>query len=171
MLMAAGRNEEALDALREAIRSQAAYGPALERMELALVRLGRLDEAVDFRIARVRASGHHERAELLQQEVATLGPETARRNDLQREVEFLLAEAARSDPFAKSQTRTTADRLVMAYSDLGDWTSAMTWVERSYARQPGRLRRVIMDLPIDRQGLATDPRYARLLRVAGLEAR
>jgi tetratricopeptide (TPR) repeat protein len=169
VLLAANRNEEALDALRRAISLQAGYGTALERMELALVRLGRLEEAIDFRIAQLRTSGRAERADLLQAESASLGPDAARRRDLQREVEQLLAEVSHTDAFAKGQTRTNADRLIIAYSWMGDWASAMTWVERSYANRPGRLRRVLMDLPIDRKGLATDPRYARLLRVAGLE--
>jgi tetratricopeptide (TPR) repeat protein len=169
VLLAAGKNEEALEALRGAISRQAGYGTALERMELALVRLGRLEEAIDFRIAQLRTSGRAERAELLQQEADSVGPEEARRRDLLREVEQLLAEAGRSDPFDRSQTRTTADRLIIAYCQLGDWANAMTWIERSYANKPGRLRRVLMDLPIDRKGLATNPRYARLLRVAGLE--
>jgi tetratricopeptide (TPR) repeat protein len=169
VLLAAGKNEEALEALRGAISRQAGYSTALERMELALVRLGRLDEAIDFRIAQLRTSGRAERAELLQEDAGSAGPEEARRRDLLREVEQLLAEAGRSDPFDKSQTRTTSDRLIIAYSQLGDWANAMTWIERSYANKPGRLRRVLMDLPIDRKGLATNPRYARLLRVAGLE--
>lgn len=169
VLLAAGRDDEAIEALRGAISRQAGYGTALERMELALVRLGRLDEALDFRLAQLRTSGRTARAQLLQEELTRLGPEEARRRDLLREVEQWLAEAERSDPFAKGQTRTTADRLIIAYSWLGDWANAMTWVERSYASRPGRLRRTLMDLPIDRKGLATDPRYARLLRVAGLE--
>ncbi len=169
VLLAAGKNEEALVALRRAISLQAGYGTALERMELALVRLGRLEEAIDFRIAQLRTSGRAERAELLQEESGSLGPDAARRRDLQRDVEQLLADASRTDPFEKGQTRTNADRLIIAYSWLGDWANAMTWIERSYANRPGRLRRVLMDLPIDRKGLATDPRYARLLRVAGLE--
>jgi serine/threonine protein kinase len=169
VLLAAGKNEEALDALRSAISRQAGYGTALERMELALVRLGRLEEAIDFRIAQLRTSGRAERAELLQEEAGSLGPDAGRRRDLLREVGQLLDEASTNDPFERSQTRTTADRLIIAYCQLGDWTNAMTWVERSYANRPGRLRRVLMDLPIDRKGLATDPRYARLLRVAGLD--
>ena len=169
VLLAAGKHEEALDALRRAISLQAGYGTALERMELALVKLGRLEEAVDFRIAQLRTSGRAERAELLQEESGSLGPEEARRRDLQRDVEQLLVEASKTNPFEKGQTRTNADRLIIAYSWLGDWANAMTWIERSYANRPGRLRRVLMDLPIDRKGLATDPRYARLLRVAGLE--
>lgn len=169
VLLTAGKNEEALEALRGAISRQAGYATALERMEMALVRLGRLEEAIDFRMAQLRTSGRAERADQLQQEAASLGPEAARRRDLLREVEQLVAETSRSDPFEKSQTRTNADRLIIAFCELGDWTNAMTWIERWHANRPGRLRRVLMDLPIDRKGLATDPRYARLLRVAGLE--
>jgi hypothetical protein len=44
----------------------------------------------------------------------------------------------------------------------------MDWVERAYERRPGRLRRVLTDQTFDQRGLAVDPRYARLLRVAGL---
>jgi tetratricopeptide (TPR) repeat protein len=168
-LLAAGRTAEAVDALRGAISRQAGYGPALERMELALARLARVEEAVDFRIAYLRATGRGERAVQLQEEAGSLGPDAARRRDLLREVEHLVAEAGRNDPFEHGQTRTIADRLIVAYSELGDWTNAMTWVERSHANRPGRLRRVLMDLPIDRKGLSTDPRYARILRVAGLE--
>jgi hypothetical protein len=36
VLLAAVRNEDALDALRRAISLQAGYGTAMERMELAL---------------------------------------------------------------------------------------------------------------------------------------
>ena len=45
----------------------------------------------------------------------------------------------------------------------------MDWVERGYHARPGRLRRVLTDFLFDRRGLAIDPRYAPLLRNAGLE--
>jgi hypothetical protein len=45
----------------------------------------------------------------------------------------------------------------------------MDWIERAYQRRPGRLRRLLTDHLYDHHGLAVDPRYARLLRVAGLE--
>ena len=125
--------------------------------------------AAYFRIAHLRATGRGERAVLLEEEAGRLGPDAARRRDLLREVEHLVGEAGRNDPFEHGQTRTIADRLIAAYSELGDWTNAMTGVGRSYVNRPGRLRRVLMDLPIDRKGLSTDPRYARILRVAGLE--
>ena len=169
VLLAAGRYDEAVVALRAAISRQAEFGAALERMELALIRLDRADEAIDFRMARLRAAGQAERADLLFEDSNRLGAVEARRQDLLRDVESLLAEAAASDPFARSWLRTTSDRLVIAYAELGDWANVMTWLERSYAKRPGRLRRVLMDLPIDRCGLANNSRYARLLRVAGLE--
>ena len=52
---------------------------------------------------------------------------------------------------------------------LGDKEEAFRWLERAYERRPGRLRRMLTDLPFDHHGLAADRRYARLLRVAGLE--
>ncbi len=45
----------------------------------------------------------------------------------------------------------------------------MNWVQRGYEKRPGRLRRMLTDLPVDFRGLAVDPRYARLMRVAGME--
>jgi hypothetical protein len=45
----------------------------------------------------------------------------------------------------------------------------MDWVERAYHRRPVRLRRMLTEPPFDRRGLAVDPRYARLLRVAVME--
>lgn len=167
--LAAGRYPEALEALREAISRQAGFSAALERMEQALVHLGRIDEAIDFRMARLRTSGQEARVDLLLEETNNLGAEEARKRDIQRDVDLLLVEAASSDPFARGWVRTIADRIIVAYCELGDWANATVWIERSYTNRPGRLRRVLMDLPIDRKGLATNPRYVRLLRVAGLE--
>ena len=85
------------------------------------------------------------------------------------EADALLDRATREDPFTDPNTsRQLADRLLIALADLGEWHAAMDWVERAYHRRPGRLRRVLMDLPYDHHGLAVDPRYARLLRTAGL---
>lgn len=44
----------------------------------------------------------------------------------------------------------------------------MDWVERGYHARPDRLRRVLTDFLFDRRGLAIDPRFAPLLRMAGL---
>jgi tetratricopeptide (TPR) repeat protein len=169
-LMAAGRNAEAVDALRRAIGLQSAHSPALERMEIARARLGELDSALESRVAWLMHAKQAERANLLMREAPSLGAAEARRLDQLRELEALLAEAGQNDPFENPwNTRTLADRIVLAYALLGDWTHAMDWVERAYAARPIRLRRTLTELPFDRRGFAADPRYARLLRVASLE--
>ena len=103
-------------------------------------------------------------------DIDRVGPAEARRLDMRRELDQLLVEAESGDPFfAHPAARSVGDRIALAYSDLGEWANAVTWIERAYAHRPGRLRRLIMDMPFDRAGLATDRRYIRLLRVAGLE--
>jgi hypothetical protein len=93
----------------------------------------------------------------------------ARQRDLRVEVDELLAQATREDPFTDpNSSRQLSDRIIILLAELGEWRDAMGWVERAYHRRPGRLRRVLMDLPYDHHGLAVDPRYARLLRTAGL---
>ena len=169
-LLAAGRNAEAVDALKRAISLQSGYGPALERLEIARGRLGEHDLALEIRSSRIRLSGNRERAELLDREAQEVGAAAALQRDLRRELSALLEEAARSDPFSEYfTTRTTADRIVMVCVELGEWQMAMDWVEQSFQRRPGRLRRLLTELPFDRRALAVEPRYARLLRVAGLE--
>jgi tetratricopeptide (TPR) repeat protein len=168
-LLAAGRNAEAVDALRRAISLQAGYGPALERLELAFMRLGQLEDALEIRLARLRTAGRGDRAERLATDVTDRGPGMAIEEDVRRELGELLERADREDPFDNAVMRTLADRIILVCAQLGEWPSAMDWVERSYHARPGRLRRVLADLPFDRRGLAIDPRYARLLRVAGLE--
>lgn len=96
--------------------------------------------------------------------------EAARMLDLRADLQELLALAAQEDPFRDRQTsRQVSDRIIITSGELGDWTRAMDWVERGYYVRPGRLIRVLTDLPFDRRGLAPDRRYARLLRTAGLE--
>ena len=169
-LLAAGRNAEAVDALKRAISLQSGYGPALERLEIARGRLGEHDLALEIRSSRIRLSGNRERADLLDREAQEVGAAAAIQRDLRRELSVLFQEAARSDPFAEYfTTRTTADRIVMVCVELGEWQTAMDWVEQSFQRRPGRLRRLLTELPFDRRALAVEPRYARLLRVAGLE--
>ena len=170
VFLAAGRNAEAVDALRKAIQMQPGYIPALERLEIALFRIGETDQALATRVSRLSISGNAERAEIVMKEAAELGYAEARRRDVQRELDIALAEAESSDPFAFHITsRTVGDRIAIAYTELGEWTKAMDWVEKSYHARPGRLRRMLTDQLYSRGGLANDPRYARLLRAAGLE--
>jgi tetratricopeptide (TPR) repeat protein len=169
-LLAAGRNAEAVDALKRAIVLQPGYGAAMERLELAHARLGEAGLALESRAARLRLAGRNDRADLLEREGASAGPSEAIRHDLERELGELLTQAESSDPFAGYYlTRTLADQIVVTCAALGDWHRAMDWVERAYHRRPVRLRRLLTEPPFDRRGLAVDPRYARLLRAAVLE--
>jgi serine/threonine-protein kinase len=168
-LLAAGRNAEAVDALKRAISLLPGYGPALERLERAHARLGELDLAVEMRASRMRLAGQRDRADALDREAESVGAAEAIRRDVRRELDGLLQQAEQTDPFADHVGRNVGDRIVSGYAELGDWREAMDWVERAYERRPGRLRRMLADLPVDHRGLAVDPRYARLLRVAGME--
>jgi serine/threonine protein kinase len=170
VLIAAGRNAEAVEPLKKAINLKPGYSPALERLELAYFRIGEFDRALETRASRLRLGGFGERADMLEREAQELGFPEARLRDVRRELEGLLDDAAINDPFVEYfSSRSPADRIVNAYAELGEWSKAMDWVERAYQRRPGRLRRMLTDHPFDHRGLAVDPRYARLLRVAGLE--
>jgi len=168
-LLSAGRNAEAVDSLRRAISLLPGYGPALERLELAHTRLGEFDRAIEIRSSRMRLAGQRERADELDREGSVLGAEQAIRGDVRRELNTLLAQSEKADPFLDHVRRNAADRIVSGYAELGEWTAAMDWVQRAYERRPGRLPRMLADLPVDYRGLAVDPRYARLMRIAGLE--
>ena len=168
-LLAAGRNAEAVDVLKRAIGFLPGYGPALERLERAHAALGEFDRALEIRCSRMRLAGHRERADLLETEAAELGAAGAIRQDLRRERDGLLHQAETLDPFLDNVRRNVADRIASTHAELGEWREAMDWVERAYERRPGRLRRMLTDMPVDYRGLAVDPRYARLMRVAGLE--
>ena len=169
-LLAKGRNAEAVDALKRAIALQPGYGPALERLELAHVRLGehewRWSSAPRPQARRASASGpicwmtRRKNAAPPRRSSTTSGASSR----------TLLRQAEQTDPFAEPYlTRTTADRIVVVYAALGEWHQAMDWVERAYDRRPVRLRRLLTEPLFDRRGLAVDPRYARLLRAAVME--
>ena len=77
----------------------------------------------------------------------------ARVTDLETELRELLEEANNIDPFAQYySSRSLGDRIVHAYTQLDDWPSALSWVERGFRARPGRLRRALMDQLFDRRG-------------------
>ncbi len=168
-LLAAGRYSEAIDVLKRAISLVPNYSLALERLERAHLAHGDASLAAELRGSRLRIAGRTERATLLDAETSTVGAAAAIRNDLRRELDSLLVVAATSDPFAEDWKRNLADRIAGGYAELGQWTEAMDWVQRIHDRRPGRLRRMLSEMPVDYRGLAVDPRYTRLMRVAGLE--
>jgi tetratricopeptide (TPR) repeat protein len=169
-LRVSGQPGEAMNVLRLALKLVPGHPPTLDRMEWASVELGDLDSAVDYRILRLRQSGQAARAERLQEAAATLGAAGARRRDLQEEIDQLRAQIAERPPFSDAPTTNSiGDRLALAYSQAAAWPEAVTWIERAYAHRPGRLRRMLLDLPFDFRGLSSEPRFVRLLKMAGLE--
>lgn len=113
---------------------------------------------VDVRCSRIRLTGQRERTELLDVDARTLGTAAAAiRRAVQRELHALLQQSEVTDLFLHHVGRTVTDRIVAAYAELGEWSHAMDWVERAYKRRPGRLRRMLADLPTDYRGLAVDP--------------
>jgi tetratricopeptide (TPR) repeat protein/tRNA A-37 threonylcarbamoyl transferase component Bud32 len=170
LLLAGGNNAGAVEALRQAIKLQPGYAPAMERLELARARLGEHDLAADLRVARLRQTGKSDQADLVEADVSAHGPLNARRRDIERELSMFVAAAESADPFADYFAgRNAGDRIITGLADLERWAEAMDWVDRAFRARPGRLRRVLTDQPFDRRGLARDPRYARLLRAAGLD--
>lgn len=170
-LMTAGRYDEAIAPLRQALRLNPRYEMALERLEIACHRAGYADDACVARRSLLAQRGQTERLSRLEENIAALGWPAARAADVQRELVQLLEQATTEDPFVDTATsRQLSDRIIVAYAELGEWKTAMDWVERGYHRRPGRLRRVLTDFLFNRRGLAVDPRYAPLLRTAGLES-
>ncbi|HEX3866905.1 MAG TPA: protein kinase family protein, partial [Gemmatimonadaceae bacterium] len=169
-LMTAGRYDEAIEPLRQALRLNPRYEMALERLEIACHRAGRAGDASAARRSLLAQRGQEERLARLEQDIEQRGWAAAREADVRRELEQLLEQATSENPFADASTsRQLSDRIIAGYAELGEWKSAMNWVERGYHRRPGRLRRVLTDFLFDRRGLAIDPRYAPMLRTAGLE--
>jgi tetratricopeptide (TPR) repeat protein len=169
VLMTLGRYDEAIRPLREALRHAPGYAAARERLEMSCHRAGRHEEALAARRAMLGTAGEKARLAALDQRVATEGWSRAREADLRTELAELLAQAEREDPFQdKAGSRQLSDSILIVLAELGEWHQAMDWVERAYHRRPGRLRRILLDLPYDHHGLAIDPRYARLLQTAGL---
>ncbi|HXT68144.1 MAG TPA: protein kinase [Vicinamibacterales bacterium] len=169
-LRVAGQHAEALNVLRRALKIVPGHLPTLDRLAWTCAELGDVDTAVDYRALRLRQSGQADRADQLQESAAHLAAVEAWRRDLLVEVDRLQAQAAEHAPFSDGPTTNSiGDRLALAHSQLGDWPAAVTWIERAYAHRPGRLRRMLMDLPFDLRGLSTERRFVRLLQLAGLE--
>jgi len=169
VLMTLGRYDEATGPLREALRLAPRYEAALERLEMACHRAGRHEEALDARRTILGMRGDTERMKQLEADGAAEGWVVAREKDLRRELAALLQQAEREDPFTDVRgSRQLSDRIIITLAELGEWSQAMDWIERGYHRRAGRLRRTLTDLPYDHHGLASDPRYVRLLRTAGM---
>ena len=170
ILMAVGRYDEAIGPLRAALKINPRYDAALERLAMASHRAGLPADAVAARRALLGQRGLDLRLVALDVDFKGRGWTRARETDLERELAELLARAGREDAFRDIGTsRQLSDNIIVTLAELGRWTEAMDWVEKGFHLRPGRLRRVLRDMPFNPGGLAVDPRYAPMLRLAGLE--
>ena len=175
ILMATGRYVEAVEPMQRALRLSPRYEPTMERLQMSCHRAGRFEEASDARRSLLGLRRAFDRMAQLDASIEADGWEAVRRSDLEIELAGSLTDAATNDPFRdRGSSRQLSDRIIIVAGELAAWTVAIDWVVRGYYVRgyfvrPGRLIRVLTDLPFDRRGLASDPRFARLLRTAGLE--
>ena len=170
VLMSMGRYVETIAPLQAPLRIIPRYDQVMERLEMARHRSGRIDDAYASRRTLLGTHRLFDRLDALTTNFDRDGWDVAREADLHAELQALPSLATQEDPFKDRQTsRQLSDRIIITCGELGDYTRAMDWVERGYYIRPGRLIRVLTDLPFDRRGVASDRRYARLLRTAGLE--
>ena len=169
-LLQARQPDEAIETLKRSIRMLPGHVSSLERLERAHVQKGDAETALDFRVSRLLQTGAGDRAREVRQDAEAFGAHEARARDIRREIESLSRQATEKEPFAEPFTSNSiGDRLALAYSDVGDWENAVAWIERAFTDRPERLQRLLMDLPFDFPGLATQRAFVRLLRVSGLE--
>lgn len=169
ILIARGKLAEALPHLRLALALDPKYDAALERLWRVCRGLERYEDAIDARRRQLEARKATERADQLVADFRASGYQVAWERDRRRELADWTDRRAALEPVKELQTANpVSDRLVILNADLGDWSRAMDWILTGHAQRPGRLRRVLTDLPFDRRNLIGDPRYRPLLEQAGL---
>ena len=170
VLVALGRDLEALRALHAARRPDPRHIGALERTARCAHRVGQVALAVDARRGWLLQRAQGARVSAFDADMKARGWAEARESDLRRELDDLMKRASVEDPFMpRGAQRQLSDDMLVVLADLGLWTEAMDCAFEGARRRPARLRLVLTDLPIDRRGFASDPRYAQMLRSAGLE--
>ena len=154
VLMALGRYDEATGPLRDALRLSPNYDAALERLEMSCHRAGLHEEALDARRSMLGVRRETARLQALMEDVEQHGLGRGTRGRPPPGT----AATAREGAGGRSRSRTSrqaarrSDKIIIVLAELGEWQRAMDWVEQGYHRRPGRLRRVLMDLPYNRSG-------------------
>ena len=122
--------------------------PAMERLEISCHRSGRPDEASDAHRMLLDMRRQFDRLGRLTVVPGQDGWAAARVDD-QRTV--LAAHCALADTSVafrdQGSSRQLSHCIIMTAGELKDWRTAMDWVEHGYFVRPGRLMRVLMDLP------------------------
>ena len=109
------------------------YEPAMERLEMSCRRAGRHEEASDARRMLLGIRRQFDRLARLSALLDDQGWAVAREADLRTELAAHLTVAATEDAFRDSgSSRQLSDRIIITAGELGEWRTAMDWVERGY---------------------------------------
>jgi TolB-like protein len=165
-LMADRRYAEAVPVLERSMATRPNAG-AWTRLITTLERLGRHGDATQIRrrVDSAGASAAPFEAALAAQDTAAY--QVARRAELRRAADSLLARQSRLD-VAPAERYTVAElRIDALLCELGDSRKAMDLVEDLYRIRPKRVRWVVTN--VDLGCLRKDPRYLPMVKAAGIE--
>jgi TolB-like protein len=165
-LMAARRYSEAASVLERSLATRPSAG-ARTRLISTYDKLGRLAEAT-----RLRRAGDPTGTSAAPFEAAlaagdTAAYERARRAELRRTADSLIARLDLADVVPAERYNVAELRIGALLCELGDSKKAMDLVENLYRIRPKRLRWIVTN--VDLGCLRQDPRYLPMVKAAGLE--
>jgi tetratricopeptide (TPR) repeat protein len=165
-LMAARRYPEAAAVLQRSLALRPSAG-ARTRLITTYDILGRREEATRLRRLAdpVGASAAPFEAALAAHD--TVAYERARRSELRKSADSLIARLDRVDVTPGERYNVAELRIGALLCELGDSKKAMDLVEDLYRIRPKRLRWIVTN--VDLGCLRQDPRYLPIVRAAGLE--
>jgi eukaryotic-like serine/threonine-protein kinase len=168
LLMRAGRYDSAVGTLRRALELDPGVPGPRRRLIQSLEHLKRYDEAIAAR----RQGGDSAGAAVYEREFKQAGEagyQRARRADLERQLQTLLAPITRPYKLPDDTVpQLREEKIAALYAQLGEWSKAMDWVLVEYSHRPRRFRLFVTN-PLFHD-LDKDPRFRPLLRKEGLEA-
>jgi TolB-like protein/tetratricopeptide (TPR) repeat protein len=166
-LMAERQYAEAAQVLERSLADRPSAG-ATTRLITAYDKLGRREDAT-----RIRRLADPSGASAAPFEAAlaandTVAYERARRAEMRRTADSLIARLGRADVVPAERYNVAEIRIGALLCELGDSKKAMDLVADLYAIRPKRLRWIVTN--VDLGCLRDDPRYLPMVKQAGLEA-
>lgn len=165
-LMAARRYQEAAAVLERSMAVRPSPG-AWTRLLTTYERLGRHEDAIRIRrfVDSSGASAAPFEAALAANDTAAY--QRARRAELRKSADSLIARLDRSDVVPSERYNVAELRIDALLCELGDSKKAMDLVTDLYSIRPKRLRWIVTN--VDLGCLRDDPRYLPMVKAAGLE--
>jgi serine/threonine-protein kinase len=160
--------DSAVAVLRRAVELDPNVVGPRRRLITSLENLKRYQDAIEVRRLGGDSAGAAAYAQGFR-EGGAAGYERVRRADLERQINAQLADTARPYKLPDDTVPPLREgRIAGLYTQLGEWSKAMDWVEREYRRRPHRFRLFVTNP--DFHPLRSDPRFQALARKEGLEA-